>query len=202
MRMRVIVFQREDFGHHVVEGLKRYSDFEVTGFSVPEDLPEIIDDPEEFLRGDFEADLIFDHTHHKDLSEHLVGVAKKKGIPIISPGEKIEGAFSPKICCALALGDKIPGFEKFGYPEFELDVDDDGKVKDIKVIKGAPCGATWDAAGKVKGEKIEDAPAKLALEVQYLCSAATGYDVAKSKKSPLHLAGDVHKKAFEKARRK
>jgi hypothetical protein len=199
--MRVIVFQRGDLGKHIIEGLKKYGDFEVSEFTVTEDLPEIIDNPEEFLDLDFEADLIFDHTHHKDLSEYLAFVAKKKGIPLISPGSKIEGAFSPRICCALAVGDKIQGFEKFGYPEFELEVED-GIIKDIKVKKGAPCGATWEAAEKIKGTKIEDAGSKIALELQYLCKAATGYDVAKSKKAPLHLAGDVHKKAFEKARRK
>ncbi|MBU2559417.1 DUF166 domain-containing protein [archaeon] len=199
--MRVIVFQRGDLGKHIVEGLKEHGDFEVSEFRVQEDLPEIIDSPEEFLKGSFEADLIFDHTHHRDLSEYLVGIARKKGIPIISPGSKIEGAFSPRICCALAVGDKIPGFEKFGYPEFELDIED-GIIKDVKVKKGAPCGATWTAAEKVKGAKIEDASSKIAIEVQYLCKAATGYDVAKSKKAPLHLAGDVHKKAFEKATRK
>ena len=199
--MHVIVFQRGDLGKHITFGLKKYGDFEVSEFTVQDDLPEIIDGPEEFLDRDFEADLIFDHLHHTDLSEYLVGIAKKKGIPIISPGSKIEGAFSPRICCALAVGDKIPGFEKFGYPEFELEVED-GIIKDIKVKKGAPCGATWDAAEKVKGIKIEDAASKIALELQYLCKAAGGYDVAKSKKAPLHLAGDVHKKAFEKARRK
>lgn len=199
--MRVIVFQREDLGKHIVEGLKKHGDFEVSEFTVQEDLPEIIDNPEEFLDRGLEADLVFDHLYHKDLSEYLVGVAKKKGIPVISPGSKIEGAIAPRICCALVAGDKIPGFERFGYPEFELEVEE-GKIKDIKVIKGAPCGATWDAAEKVKGTKLEDAPSKIALELQYLCKAATGYDVAKSKKAPLHLAGDVHKKAFEKARRK
>jgi hypothetical protein len=199
--MRVIVFQRGDLGKHIIEGLKKYGDFEVSEFTLQEDLPEIIDSPEDFLDSGFEADLIFDHTHHKDLSEYLVGIAKKKSIPIISPGSKIEGAFSPKICCALAVGDKIPGFEKFGYPEFELEVEG-GEIKDIKVVRGAPCGATWTAAEKIKGTKLEDAPSKIALELQYLCKASTGYDVAKSKKAPLHLAGDVHKKAFEKARRK
>ena len=199
--MRVIVFQRGDLGKHITMGLKKYGDFEVSEFTVQDGLPEIIDSPEEFLDSGFEADLIFDHLHHKDLSEYLVGVAKGKGIPIIVPGAKIKGAITPRICCALVTGDKIPGFEKFGYPEFEVKVEE-GKVHDIKVVKGAPCGATWSAAEKVKGTRIEDAPAKIAIELQYLCKAATGYDVAKSKKAPLHLAGDVHKKAFEKAMRK
>jgi hypothetical protein len=153
------------------------------------------------LDTDFEADLIFDHLHHRDLSEYLVGIAKKKGVPIIVPGEKIKGAINPRICCALVVRDEIEGFEKFGYPEFEVKVEDD-KIADIKVVRGAPCGATWSAAKKVKGMELEDAIPKIGLEVQFLCKAASGYDVAKSKKAPLHLAGDVHAKALGKATRK
>lgn len=196
--MRVIVFQRGGAGKHIIEGLKKHSDLDVRSFSVPEDVPEIIDSPEDFIDADFSADLIFDHTHHRDLNEYLVGIAKKKGVPIIVPGAKIKGALSPRICCALVHKDEIPGFEKFGYPEFEIELEGE-RIKDIKVKRGAPCGATWTAADKVKGLKLEDAIPKIGLEVQLLCKAATGYDVAKSKKSPLHLAGDVHKKALKKA---
>jgi hypothetical protein len=196
--MRVIVFQRGGSGKHIIEGLKKHSDIEVSEFTVREDLPGIIDSPQDFIDAGFTADLIFDHIYHRDLSEYLVEIAKKKGVPIIVPGAKIKGALNPRICCALVHKDKIPGFEKFGYPEFEIEVSD-GKIKDIKVTRGAPCGATWDAARKINGVKLEDAIPKIGLEVQLLCRAPTGYDVAKSKKSPLHLAGDVHKKALKKA---
>jgi hypothetical protein len=199
--MRVIVFQRGGLGKHIIEGLKKHSDMDVLSFTVREDLPQIIDKPEEFLDTDFTADLIFDHLYHRDLSEHLVKIAKKKGIPIIVPGAKIEGAITPRICCALVTRDEIPGFEKFGYPEFEVEVEE-GRIKDIKVVKGAPCGATWDAAEKVVGMKVDDAIPKIALEVQFLCKASAEHDVTKSKKAPLHLAGDVHAKAVARATRK
>lgn len=195
--MRIIVFQRGDEGKRVIEGIRKHSDIDVTSFTVDKDLPQIIDNPQDFLDHDFDADLIFDHLHHRDLSEYLVKIAKKKSIPIIVPGANIKGAINPRICCSLALRDKIPGFEKFGYPEFEVKVEE-GTIKDIKVISGAPCGATWTAAEKVKGMKVEDAIPRIGLEVQYLCKAPAGYDVAKLKKAPLHLAGDVHKKALEK----
>lgn len=198
--MRVIVFQRGCGGKHVISGMRKHSDIDVVSFTVDGHLPQIVDNPQDFLDQDFEADLIFDHLHHRDLSEYLVKIAKKKGIPIIVPGMNIEGAINPRICCSLVLGDKLPGFEKFGNPEFELSTKD-GTVSDIKVVRGAPCGATWDAAEKVKGMKIEDAISRIGLEVQFLCGAASGYDVAKSKKAPLHLAGEVHSKALEKARK-
>jgi len=198
--MRIIVFQRGELGKHIIEGLKKHSEMDIDSFTVSEELPALIDNPEEFIDSNFEADLIFDHLHHRDLSEYLVDVAKNKGVPIIIPGAKIKGAINPAICCALVTGDKILGFEKFGYPEFKLEVKD-GKITNVEVLRGAPCGATWDAAEKLKGIDIADAPKKIALETQFLCKAATGYDVAKSKKAPVHLAGDVHKKAMKQARK-
>lgn len=197
--MRVIVFQIGEEGKHIIKGLREHSNMDVASFTVDEDLPQIIENPQDFLDHNFEADLIFDHTHHRDLSEHLVRIAKKKGIPIIVPGTNIKGAITPRICCSLSLGDKLQGFKKFGYPEFEVGVED-GTITDIKVVRGAPCGATWTAAEKVKGMTVEDAISRIALEVQFLCKARAGYDVAKSKKAPLHLAGEVHKKALKKAR--
>lgn len=197
--MRVIIFQRGDRGKHIIEGMKEHSDIDVTSFTVDENLPQIVDNPQDFLDHDFEADLIFDHLHHRDLSEYLVKIAKKKGIPIIVPGANIKGAITPKICCSLILGDKLQAFKKFGYPELKVTVED-GTIKDIKVVRGAPCGATWAAAEKVRGMTVEDAISRIALEVQFLCKAPAGYDIAKSKKAALHLAGEVHKKALEKAR--
>lgn len=194
--MRVVVFKRGDWGKHIIEGLREHSSIDVASFTVDENLPHIVDNPQDLLDYDFEADLIFDHTHHRDLSEYLVRIAKERGIPIIVPGANIKGAITPRICCSLVLRDKIPGFEKFGYPEFVVRVED-GTIKDIKVVRGAPCGATWTAAEKVKGMTVEDAIPRIALEVQFLCKASARYDVAKSKKSALHLAGEVHKKALE-----
>lgn len=197
--MKVIVFQRKGYANHIIEGLKKHSNIEVESFTVDDNLPEIIDDPQDFIDADFEADLIFDHLHQRDLTEYLVKIAKKKDVPIIVPGTNVKGALNPRICCSLILSDKIKGFEKFGYPVFEV-CEKDGRIEDIKVIKGAPCGATWTAAEKVKGMKTEDALSRIALEVQFLCQASVGFDVGKSKKAPLHLAGEVHTKALKSAR--
>ena len=44
-----------------------------------------------------------------------------------------------------------------------------GVIKDIRVLKGAPCGATWHAAEEMKGLPIEDALTRFGLEVQFVC---------------------------------
>ena len=69
----------------------------------------------------------------------------------------------------------------------------------MTVVRGAPCGATWEAALKIIGRPIEEAPTRMGLEVQFFCSAdPAGWDPIYGK-SPVHFAGNVHSKAFEKA---
>jgi len=77
-----------------------------------------------------------------------------------------------------------------------------GTVCDIRVVRGAPCGATWDAAEGVKGMSIEDAIVRIGLETQFFCIAdPAGWDPIYGK-SPVHFAGNIHSAALEKAVRK
>lgn len=66
-------------------------------------------------------------------------------------------------------------------------------------MRGAPCGATWEAARKVIGMPAEDAIIRIGLETQYFCSAdPAGWDPIWGK-SPVHFAGDVHSAALRRA---
>jgi len=77
-----------------------------------------------------------------------------------------------------------------------------GKVGSVDVIRGAPCGATWEAARRVEGLPFEDATFRIGLETQFFCSAdPSGWDPIHGK-SPVHFAGDVHISAFKRALRK
>jgi len=74
-----------------------------------------------------------------------------------------------------------------------------GKVASVTVKRGAPCGATWEAARKIIGRPVEEAVVRMGLEVQFFCSAdPAGWDPIYGK-SPVHFAGNVHAKALEKA---
>ena len=73
----------------------------------------------------------------------------------------------------------------------------EGKIVSVTVVRGAPCGATWEAALKIIGRPIEEAPTRMGLEVQFFCSAdPAGWDPIYGK-SPVHFAGNVHSKALE-----
>ncbi len=68
----------------------------------------------------------------------------------------------------------------------------DDIIAEVKVLKGAPCGATWNAARKIKGMKIEDALTRFGLEVQFFCTAdPSSWDPIWGK-SPVHVAADIH----------
>lgn len=69
----------------------------------------------------------------------------------------------------------------------------------VTVVRGAPCGATWDAAKKLVGSSVAEAERIIGLEVQYFCSAnPAGWDPIYGQ-SPVHFAGKVHSKAMKDA---
>lgn len=88
----------------------------------------------------------------------------------------------------------------FGMPEFIVKVAG-GKISSIQVIRGAPCGATWDAARRVINLSVEDAAVRIGLEVQYFCVADPASWDPISGKSPVHLAGEFHKAGLNRALR-
>ena len=68
--------------------------------------------------------------------------------------------------------------------------------------RGAPCGATWEAAPRVIGLSPDEAAVRVGLEVQYVCVAdPAGWDPIHGK-SPVHFAGKIHQQAFLKALRR
>ena len=74
-----------------------------------------------------------------------------------------------------------------------------GRIADIKVMKGAPCGATWEAAPRILNLPVDEALVRIGLDVQYFCSAdPAGWDPVHGK-SPVHLAGRIHQKALAAA---
>ena len=66
-------------------------------------------------------------------------------------------------------------------------------------MRGAPCGATWEAAQKMRGLPAAEAVVRIGLETQYFCKAdPAGWDPIHGK-SPVHFAGKVHSAALKKA---
>lgn len=76
---------------------------------------------------------------------------------------------------------------------------EDGKIADVIVLRGAPCGATWESAKRLIGHPADDAGRKIGLETQFYCYAdPAGWDPIYGK-SPVHFAGKIHDKELQKA---
>ncbi len=80
-----------------------------------------------------------------------------------------------------------------------MELDGAGRIESLRVVRGAPCGATWDAAAAVVGMDGEEAAIRIGLETQFFCGAnPAGWDPMYGK-SPVHFAGEVHKSALKRA---
>ncbi len=205
-KQRILVFQQNGSGESKIRGIReRGSDrIDLKIVDIDQPLPEVIDDAGEYLPERLDADLVLDYLRHPDLSHDLAEKCRQQEIPVVASGRKIriKGTLTPPTCCGLARHRRIGAYgEAFGAPEFEARVDD-GRVTAVRVLRGAPCGATWEAAKRVEGLPVEEAVVRIGLEVQFFCTAdPAGWDPIYGK-SPVHFAGDVHSAALKRAVRK
>jgi len=196
-----------------VELMKKH--FDVKSFELPSDLPDLIENPEKYLKMSkefFDVDMIISYAAHPDLNLEIIKLAEKNGVELVifSGGSKA-GSYKQlkeegkkrgvnviweEICCATpALKDDRFNdfFSLFGVPEFEIEVEN-GKIKDVEVKKSAFCGATYFVAERIKGLDVNEAPSKAGYYTQiYPCMASRGIN------GGIHRAARVHKRAVEKA---
>ena len=94
---KIIVFEEHGSGEKKIQGITAHG----TGldiikrYNIEEALPEIVDDPEEFIPRDFNADLVLDFLKHPDLSAYLAQVCKEKKIPVVASGKKRPDPLAP-----------------------------------------------------------------------------------------------------------
>lgn len=202
-RQKIMVFQQNGSGEKKIQGLLHYGEdlFELEIVNIDEMLPLVLDDTSTYLPKDIVCDLVLDYLQHNDLSTDLAALCFKKEIPVVASGKKIVGkkAITPPTCCGLSRLDGLGNYgDKFGAPEFEVEIED-GKISDVKVLRGAPCGASWEVAKRLIGHPADDAVRKIGLETQFYCYAdPAGWDPIYGK-SPVHFAGKIHSKQLQKA---
>jgi hypothetical protein len=210
------VITRGKYGHRLIEAIKEHSDFSVVTADLPEFVPLFIEDPDEFMEAInfdqrvFSAEIIITYSLHPDLTYSIAKLAAGAGVrSLIIPGgpsrasvhelNKISEASGMdievhEICCTLEPNEfNRPFADIFGSPVLKVKTKD-GKISDVKVIKGSPCGSTWHMAKEIVGVPVKDAPPKAGLLIQhYPCRAARG-DLG-----GIHESGELHKQAFIKA---
>ncbi len=198
--MDILVFQQNGSGEHKIQGVRCHGkSLNITDvISIDSFLPDFIEDPEDYIDAGFTADLVLNYLKHPDLVHHLISICEKNRIPVISPGKKGAG-FTPFTCCGLGKNDSLGEYgEKFGLPEYRVTLSGD-RISGITVLRGAPCGATWDALQEYIGCQVDDVLVRLPRQVQYFCSADPSRFDPVSGKSPVHYAGYVHIAALKKA---
>ena len=205
---RIAVFQQNGSAQSKIAGLKKYGGDSVALeiFDLPLGLPPVIDNAAEYLPADLSADLVLDYLKHPDLSEDLADMCAAKGIPVVGSGKKIRPhgnrrglVFTPPTCCGLSRNDILGYYgEHFGAPEYKVRTEN-GRIVDVEVIRGAPCGASWPAAEKIVGLTPDQAIARIGLETQYVCTADPSNWDPLFGKSPVHFAADVHAAALKRA---
>lgn len=215
--MNVIgVITRGKYGHRLIETVREYSDFSVLTADLPEFVPGFIEEPDEYLealdfdRHVFSAEIIITYSLHPDLTSAIAKLAAEAGVrSLIVPGGSSRASIPElkkisevsgmdievdEICCSLEPNAfNRPFADIFGLPVLKVRTKD-GKIADVKVVKGAPCGSTWHMAKEIVGTLVKDAPPKAGLLIQhYPCRAARG------ELGGIHESGELHKQAFIRA---
>jgi hypothetical protein len=204
--LKILVFQQGGRGESKVRGIRQYGEnqFDITLITIDQPMPPVVDDASEYLPETIDADLVLDFLKHPDLSHDLALLCRKLSIPIVASGKKttVPGTHTPPVCCALARHRELGPYSRcFGAPEFDVRIKD-GKIGDVRVLRGAPCGATWEAARRIKGYSLEEAPVRIGLDTQFFCTADPANWDPIWGKSPVHLAADLHRAALVAALKK
>lgn len=219
--IRLFILSSGKYGSRIVNNIaaRGFAPYIVGLHEYPEDLPEFIDDFEDFIPKNLpESDLVLSLGLYGDINMTIPTVASKthaKSIiaPIhdpkqIPPGlqRQIEDEIKnkriifPKPFCSLKpVQDKyIDEFaSSFGKPELEIDAD--GIIKSIEVKRGAPCGSTWYIAKELEGVPTEEAEFESGNKLHnYPCLASMSIDPTVGD-TIMHLAGYKIKEAVKSA---
>ncbi len=210
------VITRGKYGHRLIETIKEHSNFSVVTADLPEFVPVFIEEPDEFLenlnfdRNVFSAEIVVSYALHPDLTSAIAKLAAEAGVrSLIVPGGPSRASVTElkqiseasgmdvevdEICCTLEPNSyNRPFSEIFGSPVLKVRTEN-GKIAEVEVIKGAPCGSTWHMAKEIVGVPVKDAPPKAGLLIQhYPCRAERG-DLG-----GIHESGELHKQALIKA---
>jgi hypothetical protein len=210
------VITRGKYGHRLIETIRSKTGFDVVSAGLPANLPEFIEEPADFLENLdldnalFKTDILITFSLHPDLTPEIARLAGREGVRalIIAGGSsrapvnelgRISGEYGihievDDICCNLRSDPSIAELTSlFGRPVLDVRTRD-GKVVEVKVIKGAPCGSTWHMAEKLIGTPVEDAPARAGLLIQqYPCRAVRG------QLGGIHESAELHRQAVKSA---
>ncbi len=219
--MKIFILSSGEYGSRIVNNIAAQGFAKnIVGIEeFSEELPEFIDDIEEYIPSNIpECDLIISIGLFGDINLVIPAIAEKSGastiiVPIHNPQQIPAGLQSeikslvkkativfPKPFCSLKpLGDEyIDKFtEVFGKPE--LEISGETQIKEVKVLRGAPCGSTDYIAQNIVGIPLEEAEFEAGNKLHnYPCLASMNVDPMVGD-TIMHLAGYKAKEAVKTA---
>ncbi|MGA7677979.1 MAG: DUF166 family protein [Dehalococcoidia bacterium] len=224
--MRILVAVQGHYGQRIGDNIRKYgpADWKVYSYTLPQDLPAIIDDADAFLPKELPAaDLLISLGEHPGVAQMIPDMVKKSGAKaVIAPADnrvwlppglakqikrKLESMgvdmVHPVPFCTLTEKDSqnqyIREFAKyFGRLEVDIELDKD-RIKRVAVIRGAPCGCSPYVADGLAGVWERDAVEKAGLlHHQYPCLSTMVMD-QEFEDTLMHRAGLMTKLAVDKA---
>ena len=219
MNIKIYILSSGDYGSRIINNIaNRGFASSIVGLQeFPDNLPEFIDDFEPYIPKDLpECDLILALGLKGDIHMILPIIASITGAESVivelhdplqlPPGlqRELEAAldgvkivFAKPFCSLKPVGDKvIDEFAKyFGKPLIEIE--GETFIKNINVVRGAPCGSTWYVSKELEGFPLEDAELESGNKIHnYPCIASMSTDSIVGD-TILHLAGYKIKEAVK-----
>jgi len=209
--IKIIVVTDGPYGDRTFDTI--CEDFETVFIELDEPDSMFMDDvevPEDILTEIKSADLIISYILHPDLVLEMVEeihgdvgwiiVAAWRGEGLKNQLEAYGNVSCPDTMCELEEnGDPVYDefVSKYGKPVVEIELEGN-KVKDVHVIRSAPCGSTLYVSKEIVGEDINNLPTRAGLKVQlFPCRAPKlRLFVDECKKG---LASNFHSQAFQEA---
>jgi hypothetical protein len=227
--MKILAVVQGNYGQRMVEAWQAHGPaaLEIRTLEITSSLPTMMEEPAQFLPSDIpKADLVISLGEHPGVAELLPAIVKAaEARAVIAPvdnrawlppglAKQVERALQkmgvaivfPVTFCALRQADAqdplIKEFARaFGAPELEIAVEAD-RVKEVRVIRSAPCGSTYFVAEALKGTKTQDAEEKSGiLHHNYPCLATMNVDW-QFHDTLMHRAGYYTKQAVNRALKK
>lgn len=221
--MTILVVLQGEYGKRIYDWLNRRAPatWEVAMMTIPEDLPEVIDDSAPYLPSDIPpSDLVLFLSETSNAPQLVPDIVRASGaVAIIAPVDRsewmppgqvtqlkramlrwgVETSFPRPFCSLEPKGSEaIDRFaELFGKPVVEILTEDGKTVADVKVIRGAPCGCTHFVASNLQGEDLGYAVERSGLlHHHYPCLASMDREEDMDD-TLMHLSGLILKKEVE-----
>lgn len=222
--MRIVAIIKNKFGKRFVDHLHKSAPthWEVVDYLYEGNLPIVIDDPQEFLpQGLPVGDLLLFLGQNKKLAELIPDISEAcKVKAVIAPVEHrallpsglgnqikrrlsklgIDVVFPDPFCSLTEERSENPLIKEFarhfGKPELKVSTSE-GEIKEVSLIRGAPCGNTLFVAERLLKTKIREGVEKAGLlHHAHPCMASMDMD-REIGETLLHRAGMLVRMAVE-----